>query len=90
MALIVLGRKDYDFPDSKTGQQVTGTKLHCMEEFATPENGTLTEIIGAKVQYPLYQKLRTIKFGSVIVPVYNKYGSCVDVIIQQEPEESKK
>lgn len=87
MALVVLGRKTYNFTDSKSGQQVQGVKIHCREQYSTPDNGYLTETIGAKIQYPLYQALMSVPFGAVITPVYNKYGSATDIIIVSESEE---
>lgn len=90
MAFIVVGRKPYDFPDQKNpGQRIVGVKVHCIDEVATPDQGQLTEIIGAKIQYPLYTKLMNLSFGDVIIPVYNKYGSPTDIIIQPPAAEKK-
>ncbi|AXF52335.1 MAG: hypothetical protein [Inoviridae sp.] len=90
MALVVIGRKPYDFPDKQNpGQRIVGVKIHCVDEISSPEFGQLTEIIGAKIQYPLYTKLMQLPIGAVIVPIYNKYGSPTDIIVQSVPDGEK-
>lgn len=89
MALKVVGKKYYDFTN-KEGQRVQGLKLHCLQEHPTPDEGYLTELVSVGISKPIYSQADSIAFGSIITPVYNRYGSLQDIILVSMPDDKKK
>lgn len=89
MALKILGKKYYDFT-SKEGQRVQGLKLHCVQDQPSSTEGFLTELISVGFNKPIYTTVDSYPFGTLITPVYNRYGSIEDVILVSLPEGTKK
>lgn len=79
MALILAGRNESSFKGSD-GNQVTGITLHLLEDIPDPVNGTHVERFYIHEKKPGYETAKTIPFGSVITPVYNRYGKVEDII----------
>lgn len=84
MALVLMGRKFYDFTNDK-GQNYKGIKLHCLQEFATPQEGTLTEVVSVSENNPAYAVAVAMPFNCLFTPVYNRYGRIDDLIVRDEP-----
>lgn len=84
MALKVVGKRYYDFTNDKN-QRFTGVKLHCIQEFSTQKEGFLTEVISVGSDKPVYPIADELIFGTVITPVYNRYGRIDDIIVKSLP-----
>lgn len=89
MALVLMGKRYYDFTNDKD-QNFKGVKLHCIQEFESQQEGTLTEVISVNTRHPIYHVADQLLFGTVFTPVYNRYGRMEDIIVKAEPDVGKK
>lgn len=84
MALKIMGKKYYDFTNTEK-QRFTGLKLHCIQECASPTEGYLVEVVSIGSNKPIYSQVDAFPFGTVITPVYNRYGKIEDIILKSLP-----
>lgn len=88
MALVLMGKRYYDFTNDKD-QNFKGVKLHCIQEFSTQNEGTLTDVISVNSRSPIYHIADQLEFGTVFTPVYNRYGRMEDIVVKALPEAGK-
>ncbi|MCI9438646.1 MAG: hypothetical protein HFH85_16090 [Lachnospiraceae bacterium] len=84
MALKIMGKKYYDFTNTEK-QRFTGLKLHCIQEFPSPTEGYLVEIVSIGSSKAIYTQVDSFPYGTIITPVYNRYGKIEDVILKSLP-----
>lgn len=89
MALVLLGKKYYDYTNEK-GQRFQGVKLHCIQQNSTPAEGTLTEVVSVGSNKPIYATVESFPFETVITPIYNRYGRVDDIVVVSYPGDGKK
>lgn len=86
MAMILTGKRYYDFENEKK-QRFQGLKLHCVQRNMAQDQGYLTELLGVGSSSPIYPLADSLKFGSVITPVYDKYGRVTDIVLVEEQKD---
>lgn len=80
----VVGRRGYEMKNDDG--VYTGVTLHCIEAGPTPESGRLCVKVSIGTRKPGYEKACSVPFGSVITPVYNRFGKTEDIIINSTPD----
>lgn len=89
MALKLMGKKTYDYTNDK-GIRYTGIKLHCIQQYSTPQEGFLTETVSVGTSKPIFPMADGFEFGTIFTPVYDKYGRINDLILVSLPEDKEK
>lgn len=70
----LVGRENIEYTSKKTGELVTGVKLHCVGK-SDRIDGDACDIIFVSAKNPMYAQCLGFPLGSEIAVGYNRYGS---------------
>lgn len=88
MALKLVGRFESEFEAQDHSGKIRGVNLHCIETEEDPRGGLRVERLYIHERRPGYLTSQGIPFGSIVTPVYNRYGK-VDDLIWKSPDTVK-
>lgn len=89
MAYVYLGKKPYKFTNKEDGVVYTGIRMHCIAEVPAPGEGQLTEVFSIGTNKSGFANADSLPFGSIVNPVYNRFGKVDDIIVISRPDEKK-
>ncbi|AXH73577.1 MAG: hypothetical protein [Inoviridae sp.] len=90
MALKLVGRHESEFVAKDGSGMIKGINLHCVDTEEDPVHGSRVERLYIHSAKPGYESSKGIPFGSILTPIYNRFGKVEDITWREAPAPAKK